>query len=101
SISSAAQKLWISDRRFASSGMTELSAFPPPPNFLHDDAVVALGLAGAHAGLEHVAMHLEHRQFLPELLALVEHHVHVLECLLDAALRREIPRPPFFTLGLH
>ncbi len=35
---------------------------------------------------------LQHRQRLPELFALVEHHVHVLERLLDAALRREIAR---------
>src|SRR5215204_5186690 len=74
--------------------------FAPPPNFLDDDAVVALGLAGPHAGLQHVAMHLEHRQLLPEPFALIEHHMHVLERLLDAALRREVPGPHFFALGL-
>ena len=29
----------------------------PPPDLLDDDAVVALGLAGTHAGLQHVAVH--------------------------------------------
>src|SRR4030088_3286226 len=74
---------------------------PPPADFLDDDAVVALGFAGAHARLQHVAMHLEHRPLLAELFALIEYHVHVLERLLGAALRRKIPRQHFLALGVH
>src|SRR5207248_7426623 len=55
--------LWASGNRLS-----------PPADFLDDDAVVALGVAGAHARLQHIAMHLEHRQLLAEPFALIEHH---------------------------
>src|SRR5882724_8142588 len=74
---------------------------PPPADFLDDNAVVALGFAGAHARLQHVTMHLEHRQLLTEPVALIEHHVHVFQRLLGATLWREIPRQHLLALGFH
>src|SRR5262249_34574018 len=53
-----------------------------PAHFLDHRAVVELGFAGAHAGLKHVGMHLEHRQFLSDRGGLIEHQLDIFQCLL-------------------
>src|SRR5215472_7802255 len=50
-----------------------------PADFLDDDAVVALAVAVADAGVQHVGVNLQERQGLPGLPRLVEHEVGVLQ----------------------
>src|SRR5262245_20919764 len=77
------------------------ASFRAAPDLFDDDAVVALGLAGAHAGFQHVGVDLQRRQALAMQLGLIEHQVRVLECLRDAALRLEIAGDHLRSLGVH
>ena len=80
---------------------TSFTLSSPAPHFLDDRAVVEIGFAGAHAGLQHVGMHFKHRQFLPDGGGLVEHQMHIFQRLLDAAFRRKIAAHHFRPFGLH
>src|ERR1700737_3079572 len=58
---------------------------PAPADFVDDNAVVELAFAVAHAGLEHVLMHLQGRQPLLHALRLLQYEMHILEMLGDAS----------------
>src|SRR5262252_125419 len=71
------------------------------PDFLDDGTVVEISLAGAHAGLEHVRMHAEHRKLLSGRGCLIEHQMHVFQCLLHAPFHGKIATHHFWPFGLH
>ena len=61
-----------------------------PTNFLDHDAVVQLSFPVPHARFEHLGMHREQRQLLLHPCRLLQHEMHVLEVLGDAAFGSEI-----------
>src|SRR5215475_12099672 len=71
------------------------------PHFLDDGTVIEISLAGAHAGLEHVRMHAKHRKLLPDRGCLIEHQMHVFQCLLQATFRGKITAHHFRPFSLH
>src|SRR5262245_23693966 len=73
---------------FASLAMTEETCSGRPrgaaADLVDDDAVVEIGLAVADAGLQHFLVQGGERKLLAELLALLEHELHVFQVLAHA-----------------
>src|SRR6185369_5211317 len=80
----------LTARQNSRMGAPRLTRASPSRDLVDDGAVVEIGLARAHTGLQHVAMHVEHGQSLPMTLGLLQHQVHVLERLPHTAFRREV-----------
>src|ERR1039458_1090466 len=73
----------------------------PAAYFFYDNAIIHIGFAGPHAGLEHICVQFEQAELLSDGGGLVEHQMAILEGLLGAAFRREIAAHHLRPLGFH